>query len=261
VAIVEKPIAIQGEDWRDVRNLFASASTAFVVNTQLRFHDRVGELHRNVTDGRIGEVRLIDTSARSTLLDQGVHLLDLAHWFASDVHAADVFAQVSGTEAMSLPEPSPDLASATIRFQSGLRATLLTGLIAPSIEPNAPFYLHKRIAVYGTRGFVHWSMSGWERHTEDGGYESGTHPYEAEDDRAQATLTDSAFALAEGGDPALHPTKLERSVEQFGVLLAAYVSSLRHAPVALPHEPPDGLLAELDHALGGSSVRAGPSVP
>jgi predicted dehydrogenase len=258
VAIVEKPIAIQGEDWRELRELSAASSTAFVVNTQLRFHPRAVELQRSVAEGAIGEIRLIETSARSTLLDQGVHLLDLAHWFAGDARASDVFAQMSGIEAMSLPEPSPDIAAAAIRFEGGVRAQLLTGSIAPSIDPSAPFYLHKRIAVHGSRGSVQWTMSGWERFTADHGDEHGALEYELEDDLAQAALIDSAFAAADPDAPP-HPTRLDRSLEQFNVLLGAYLSFLRREPVELPCEPePDMLGAirrELDPSLGSSRIR------
>jgi len=67
VAIVEKPIAIQGEDWRQIRDLREKCKTRFVVNTQLHFHARNLELKRDVAEGRIGEIRFIDVSARSTI--------------------------------------------------------------------------------------------------------------------------------------------------------------------------------------------------
>ena len=37
-AIVEKPIAVMGEDWRNLCGLSAKTKTKFVVNTQLNFH-------------------------------------------------------------------------------------------------------------------------------------------------------------------------------------------------------------------------------
>src|SRR5690606_1200511 len=96
VVVVEKPIAVEGDDWEQQPSLVASSTTRFVVNTQLRFHPRLVDLHASVDSGGIGELRLIEASAGSSLLDQGVHLLDLAHWMAGDPPATRVTAQVAG---------------------------------------------------------------------------------------------------------------------------------------------------------------------
>ena len=48
-----------------------------------------------------------------------------------------------------------------------------------------------------------------------------------------------------------HPTRLERSLAQFNVILGLYVSALEARPVDLPCDPPDGLLDSLRERLGG----------
>jgi len=101
--------------------------------------------------------------------------------------------------------------------------------------------------VYGTKGFVHWTMVSWERFTQENGYESGTHDYGQQDNVAQAGLTDAAFECLEGKP---HPTRLENSLTQFNIILGAYVSALEHRPVDLPIEPPDGLMDALKAKLG-----------
>jgi predicted dehydrogenase len=249
VVLVEKPIALQGEDWRQLVELASRSVTKFVVNTQLHFHPRNLELQQVVADGRIGEVRFIDASAGSTILDQGVHLFELAHWYGGSAMPARVVGQMLGAEALSEVEASPDASTIAVEFSNGVRAQIMTGDIAPRISDGAPFYFHKRIAVYGTHGFIHWTMVGWERFTSDGGYEHGVHSYEHEDDRAQAALTDSAFGSVDpGAEP--HPTRLELSLVQFNVILGAYMSALRREPVDLPCDPPDGLIDSLRLALG-----------
>jgi len=55
VAIVEKPIAIQGEDWKQLAELNAKSKTKFVVNTQLHFHPDNLMLKKDVADGKIGD--------------------------------------------------------------------------------------------------------------------------------------------------------------------------------------------------------------
>ena len=44
---------------------------------------------------------------------------------------------------------------------------------------------HKRVFVVGTKGFVHWRFSSWERATPEGGYEGGPLNY-GEQDTARA---------------------------------------------------------------------------
>jgi len=249
VALVEKPIALQGEDWRALMALEKNTKTRFLVNTQLHFHERNLEFKRDVADGRIGEVRFIDISARSTMPDQGVHILELAHSYNGFSAPTEVFATVSGTEAFAASAPAPDTAQATIVSENGVRCQMVTGRYAPKSNPADNVYRHKRIAVYGTEGFVHWTMVGWERFTQNGGYECGEHDYKEEDDKAQARLTDSAFDLCD--DPSIaHGTRLELALSQFNIILGAYTSALERRPVDLPCEPGDGLLDALAAALG-----------
>ena len=249
VAIVEKPIAIQGEDWRQLRDLNARCKTRFVVNTQLHFHPRNLELKRDVASGRIGDIRFIDVSARSTILDQGVHVLELGHSYNGWSTPTQVFAQASGAKNIPTGQPSPDTAEAAIYFENGVRAQLVCGYYAPKSNPSDSTYAHKRVSVYGTRGFVQWTMVGWERNTPDGGYESGSHSYGEQDEFGQAGLTDAAFELLED-ESKQHPTRLELSLAQFNIILGAYVSVLNHVPVSLPLEPPDGLMDALKAKLG-----------
>ena len=248
VVIVEKPIAVQGEDWKKLIELDKNTKTKFVVNTQLHFHARNLELKRCVADGRIGKIEFIDVSARSTILDQGVHVLELAHSYNGFAKPAKVFAQVSGNDTIATKQPSPDTAAAAISFDNGVRAQMLTGYFAPRTNPAESIYHHKRVAVYGSKGFVHWTMAGWERSTPGHGYASGEHDYKEEDDRAQGALTDSAFELLE--DSAIeHGTRLELSLGQFNIILGAYMSALHRKPIDLPCDPEDGLLDSLQTVL------------
>ena len=76
-AIVEKPIAVESEDWKQLARLAEETQTKFVVNTQLNFHPQNLELKRDVAEGRIGEIKFIDASARSTPVDQAPHVMQL----------------------------------------------------------------------------------------------------------------------------------------------------------------------------------------
>ncbi len=248
IVIVEKPIALQGEDWRQIRELNEKCKTNFVVNTQLHFHASNLELKRDVAEGRIGEIRFIDVSARSTILDQGVHVLELGHSYNGSVAPTSVFGNVSGTNNIPTRQPSPDVAAAAITFENGVCAQMLNGVVSPKVIDSDSPYAHKRISVYGTRGFVQWTMHGWERNTPESGYESGSHSYGEEDVLAQGRLTDAAFDWVKDENN-LHPTRLELSLVQFNIILGIYVSTLNSVPVSLPFEPPDGLLDSLESRL------------
>jgi predicted dehydrogenase len=253
VVIVEKPVAVQGEDYRQIKELTETSGTHFVVNTQLHFHQQNLELKKLVAEGGIGEVRFLDASACSTILDQGVHVLELAYTYNGCASPVRVFGQVSGAENLQSRtgrpagvgyQPSPDIAEAAIMFENGVRAQLLSGHIAPRATDRETIYAHKRIAVYGTQGFVHWTMYGWERFTPGGGYERASSDYGYEDVRAEGALIDAAFEWA-ADDAKLHPTRLELNLAQFNIILAAYASALTARAIDLPFDPPDGLLDAL----------------
>ena len=248
VCIIEKPIAIQGEDYREILELSRRATTRFVVNTQLHFHPNNLLLKDYVAEGKIGDLTFIDVSARSTMLDQGVHVLELAHSYNSFAPFSRVFGNVSGSETLTSRQPAPDVAAMAINFENGVRAQMVCGLIAPVATEHETIYAHKRIAVYGTRGWVHWTMWGWELFSETDGHASGEHAYPEQDDRAQAALTDAAFEWA-ADETALHPTRLERNLQQFNVILGGYTSALEGRPVDLPFDPPNGMLETFKERL------------
>jgi len=249
VAIVEKPIALQGEDWKQIRDLNEKCKTKFVVNTQLHFHPRNLELKRDVAEGRIGDVRFIDASARSTIVDQGVHVLELAQSYNGFALPTRVYGNVSGTGPLNNSrQPSSDMGEAAVDFENGVRVQLLCGEVAPEVIEGGGRCSHKRVSAYGTRGLVQWTMHGWERSTPEGGHESGTHSYGEQDVLGQAGLTDAAFDWVENDDKP-HPTRLERALVKFNIILGMYVSALTNAPVSLPFEPPDGLLDSLKERL------------
>lgn len=247
VVIVEKPIALQAEDWRQLKALAATTTTQICVNTQLHFHAANLDLKQTVANGEIGALRLLDCSARSTPLDQGVHLLELAHSYAGFQPIRQVFGQVSDPGELDARQPAPGMATMRVGFEDGLQANLMCGLCAPFATDLVDIkYHHKRIAAFGDAGFIHWTMGFWERRTA-AGYARAEHDYGVEDDQAQARLTEAAFDALASGPP--HPCRIERALDEFEALLALYVSALEHRPVELPFEPPDGLLAALRTAL------------
>ena len=244
--IVEKPIAIDSEDFQALVELSKRSSTKFAVNHQLHFHPKRLELQRDVDEGKIGDVRFLEVSARLNLLGQGTHILELMFAFNGNAAPISVFGQVSGGSDLDSKHPTPDMAEAVIEFDNGTRGLILSGANAPSVS-DAGGSRHKRISVYGTRGFVQWQMDAWERSTPDG-FESGEKSYGEEDVLGQAGLTEAAFDwLDDENHP--HPTRLELALQQFNVILGIYASALEHKHIQLPHHPKGNFMEKLKAVL------------
>ena len=250
--IVEKPICIGAEDYKALRALNARSKTKFVVNHQLRFHPKLLDLLKYVQDGNIGQVRFIDASAVLPMSGQGVHVMDLAFAFNGYAKPTTAFAGVSGYDDINGTHPSPKSVEILVNFQNGTRAVLESGEAALRVDdsPNAKYtHMHKRIAVYGTNGYVHWRMSGWERSLPNGTVETGKKSYAEEDNPGQAGLTNALFDWI-ADDKKVHPNNLATSLDEWLVLLAAYESAVRQKVVTFPFDPADDLLAQFQKFVG-----------
>ena len=248
-AVVEKPVAVMAEDWSQLKELSKHTKTKFAVNTQLNFHPKNLELKKDVTEGKIGDIKFIDASARLVPVDQGPHVLQLVSSYIDNTRPVKVMGQVSGSRTLSSAQPSPDHGVARIIYENGLHVSVAFGTeMAPRVLEDSGNNRHKRVFVVGTRGFVHWAFDKWERSTPEGGYESGDLNYGEQDVLAQAGLTEAMFDWLED-ESKVHPTHLDQSLAEFNLLLGIYQSALIHAPVELPFDPPDGLLDSLKEIL------------
>jgi predicted dehydrogenase len=248
--LVEKPLAIDGADyaaicaWAD-----GNPQVKIAINHQLHFQPRRALLQQRVAAGDIGETRFIDASAGMNLAYQGTHSLQAIGAFHPHGVPQRVFAQVSGADGLAdTPRRhlAPDRCLASIDFDDGVTARLQCGPQAPQVGRDG-IHTHKRIAVYGTRGFVHWWMWGWEISV-DGQVHAGRHEYPDEDLLGQAAMTQAMFDwLAD--DDAVHPLCLAASLQDFNMVLGIYLSALRREVVELPVEPPEGVIGALRTAL------------
>ncbi|MFW6164027.1 MAG: Gfo/Idh/MocA family protein [Planctomycetota bacterium] len=246
--LVEKPLCLDAEDFNAIAALGERTETRICVNHQLRFHPQTLEFIGLVRNGAIGELRLIDASARLGQAGQGTHILNLILAYA-DARPERILAQVSGgTKWLGGNHPCPDESIAEIHFEGGLRALFSCGANAPVCGDPERDNMHKRIAVYGTEGFVHWMMNAWELHTPERGYASGEKSYGEEDVRGQAAMTDAIFTWLDD-DSQPHPNRLEVSLAESNTVLGLYQSALDQCPVALPFTPEGSLLARLRERL------------
>ena len=248
--VVEKPLAIQGEDYLAIRDFAARKPNIKVaINHQLQFHPRRRYLQKLVADGAIGDIRFIEASSGMNLAYQGTHSLQAIGAF-NPATPTTVFGQVSGAAGLQpnvKKHYAPDQSLAAVEYDNGVQATLRCGENAPRVPRGDLIYQHKRIAVYGMKGYIHWTMWGWEAFI-DGAYDSGDHEYPEEDVLGQAAMTEAMFDWLED-ESAAHPLNLDRALVDFNVILALYASSLNHKVVELPYEPEANLVPKLRDAL------------
>ena len=248
-AIIEKPIAVESEDWKQIAELAEETKTKFVVNTQLNFHPKNLELKQDVAEGKIGEIKFIDASARSTPVDQGPHVLQLVSSYIDNSRPVRVLGQISGREHLNSAQPSPMHAAAHVLYENGLHVSVAFGQgVGTMASDNQGIYCHKRVFVVGTKGFVHWRFSSWERVTQDGGYEGGPLNYGEQDVQAQGNLTEAVFDWLDDENK-VHPTHLKQSLAEFNLLLGTYYSGITSKIIDLPFEPPDSLMDSLREKL------------
>ncbi|MCZ0941151.1 MAG: Gfo/Idh/MocA family oxidoreductase [Caldilineaceae bacterium] len=228
VLIIEKPLAIQAEDYLAIRKFAESATVKVAINHQLHFHPRRSQLQDLVSDGAIGDVRLIDASARMNMAYQGTHVLQSVAAFHSQGEPVSIFAQISGANGLQEGRKqhyAPDATLATIRYRDGASTLLRCGTNGPYVlTGDERVNVHKQVTVYGTDGYVHWSMWGWETAIR-GKHERGSHNYPDEDILGQAAMTEAAFDWLED-DSLSHPLNLDAALLDFHILLKAYMSGL-----------------------------------
>ena len=245
--LIEKPLALDASDFNAIAAISPRLKTRVCVNHQLRFHPKVLELLEVVRSGEIGDLRFVEGSARLGLAGQGTHVLNLMFAFAGS-HPKSVFGQVGGKDKwMGNTHRCPDLAFGELDF-GHCRGLLACGQNAPPASDREALHMHKRVAVFGTRGFVHWKMEAWELFTPERGYHSGEKSYRDEDVLGQAAMTDAIFDWLED-DAKPHPNRLEVSLAESNTVLGIYQSALTRRPVALPFEPQGSLLDALEPQL------------
>ena len=247
--IIEKPIAVMGEDYREIQDLADQAKTKVAVNTQLHFHPKNLELKQDVAAGKIGNIKLIDASCRNPPVDQAPHTLQLVSSYIDNSLQLRVMGQIAGNGHLNSDQLSPDNATARIEYANGVQASIVFGLeLGTQVLPDTSNNRHKRVCVFGTQGFVHWRFESWEKFTPATGYRGGDLSYSAENSVAQVNLTEAMFDWLED-DQKVHPTNLHQSLAEFNLLLGIYQSGLTNQPIELPFDPADNLIQQMKEQL------------
>lgn len=251
--IVEKPLALQGEDWQALKGFAEQSSLKVAINHQLHYQPRRLALQKLVRQGGIGSIRHLDASARMNMAYQGTHVLQSVAAFHPQGEPTGIFAQISGGDGLAVGRKqhyAPDATLAAVRYGDAASTLLRCGTNGPYVlAGDERVNVHKQVTVYGTDGYVHWSMWGWETSI-SGKRERGSHNYPDEDILGQAAMTEAAFDWLED-DRRLHPLNLDAALLDFHILLKAYMSGLNRREETLASELQPGLIEALRQTLVG----------
>ena len=245
----EKPVATAVADWRALSALEAGSNTRFAVCHQFRWEPRLTRCRQALTSGALGEVLVVDMSARMNIAGQGTHTLDYGMSLNNDVPVVEVFGSVYGWDATDPGHPAPEATVAQLRFENGVRGIWTSGPAAPAIGADDRVWAHKRAAAYAERGRVNWEQFGrWEIVGPDGVEEGDCGDEEQVGRnhlRAQAEFHRAMLTWFED-ESAVPGTNLAQSLHEWAVVLALYQSSLERRPIDLrTFDPPADLVERI----------------
>lgn len=249
--IVEKPIACEVTDWRELCELEAKTETKFGVNKQFRWHPYLTRCREVLRSGKLGKLSFLDFSAGMNISAQGTHVIDWAMSLNDDVPVACVFGGASGMDTMDGPYPGPETTVGQITFANGVYGLWNTGFTAPRTVDDDAIHKHCRVAAYAEYGRTLFEEFGkWEIVSPVGVEGSQSTPEESgeNNDIAQSRFTNAMFDwLEDDANPV--ETNLKMALHQWNVVLGLYASALFHKPIEIPCDPPGDLFSKLGESL------------
>ena len=215
--LVEKPMGRNVAEAERIRAAACAAGRVLKVGFNHRYHPAIAEAWRRVTDGGIGEV--INLHCRyghggrpgyerewrgsralaggGELIDQGVHVVDLLHWFVGVPHEAFAVLQTAVWPLGDLE----DNAFGLFRFPSGAVAALHTSLTVWKNQFGFDVYGHTgAVTVQGLGGsYGVETLNVYRRRLEGGAPERETEAFDGPDESWRLEWEDFVRAL-EGGE-------------------------------------------------------------
>lgn len=251
--LVEKPIACEVADWKQLCALADKPGTKFGVNHQVRWQPFLVRCGEAVRSGKLGKLLFLDFSAGMNISAQGTHILDWATYLNGESQVKRVFGAASGVSDWATAHKAPDMTTAQVVFENGVFGMWSNGPAVQRVSEDPTIWKHLRVAAYAEQGrAVFEEMGKWEVVSPQGREGGMTTPEEwaANNDRAQAGLVNSMLDWLDS-DSRPCGTHLQAALRQWNAVLGLYASVLWHKPVDIPFDPPDDLFARLHDVLKG----------
>lgn len=157
----EKPISHNPTQLQEITDMALRGKKAFFVGYQRRIDRNFRELHRQITSGAVGPLRLIKTCSRDNPLppieylkssggvfyDMLCHDFDMIHFLSSGQLPEEVYSVGHCYNEEIRKFNDLDMVVVTMKFQSGLIATVDCSRIAP-------YGYDQRVEVFGEKGMA-----------------------------------------------------------------------------------------------------------
>jgi len=232
--LIEKPVALTAADTQRLAAL--GQDRLIAVNTQYPWMPHWQRFWALLRAQELGPVRTLRVGTRAHILEQGVHVLDLALRAAALSglpEPAWVLAACTGAEDVG-GTPVPADTSATIGVGDG-RLYLNAGPSAPEVPGETVYWYHMQVEIIGDRGRLWVSLNqGWQL-WRDGAFSSGETAWPKNDGEAQQALFVALRDTLQGtGAPwRQFPTRIEVAARTAAVLFACSTSAAERRRVPL----------------------------
>ena len=256
--LCEKPISLNLELAREMIDACRDAGVILQVNHQLRSSGAASYVKRLIESGELGDITFmrfrqahdwsgattvrgvfgsLEHSGGGTLLDNGTHMMDLARFFAGPV--AEVYAKMA---TLKYDIEVEDVAATTLQFRSGALATVESSWSGTGWE--------EAFWVWGTKGAVEYTNRYGKPYVRHAFRDSPGTTW-GEVDLARIEFAGAPnhtrhilnFVAAVRGERDVICTG-EDGLKAVRLVLAAYESARKNAPVAIPSDDPTAVAAD-----------------
>lgn len=178
-AVVEKPLAVRVADAERIVELAREQRRQVVMIAQRRFEHQHRAVKELLDAGRLGQLRLATTQVHwsrddayyaaapwrtsmagggGSLMNQGVHNVDLLRWLAGPVEAVTAQYATLGHDM-----DAEDTTVATVRFESGALGMISTSTATPPGDPaTVRLHLDRGVIELGQGEVLRWDVDGVE---------------------------------------------------------------------------------------------------
>jgi predicted dehydrogenase len=232
--LIEKPVALT---LADTQRLAGHGQDRLIaVNTQYPWMPHWQRFWDLLRAQELGTLRVLRVGTRAHILEQGVHVLDLA------LRAAElsglpqpewVLAACAGAEYVG-ETPVPADTSATIGVGDA-RLYLNAGPSAPGVPGETVFWYHMQVEIIGDRGRLWVSLNqGWQL-WRDGRFERGDTAWPKNDGEAQQALFCALRDTLHGTDEQWRhfPVRIAVAARTAAILFACETSATEHRRILL----------------------------
>ena len=226
--LCEKPLALRLADIERMRDACAGRGVKLAGGHQFRFHPTYVTAAAILRSGELGTISKATGYIKSTLANNGPHLIDTVRFLLGDPRAQQVECRCRRTrQEFNRGVPAEDEAQGAVEFEDGVRFEFATGDLAPGFFG---------ITVQGSRG---------ELEVDAGGLRVSGVARAVPSPDGYRNQQFGQFVRWVNGQVAVYTADFDASRWAAELVLALYESARLEAPVALPLQNEGDVIGQL----------------